>query len=260
MGLAGKIIPNLGRAARDPVRAVKLGWRRLFPFGIKPKDTEAYRIGSWSYGKLDRVKPENAFANIKTAEVRLLNVFDRVTDLSADPYELMLLCALASSHGATRLLEIGTYDGNTTLNLAANTPDNAMVTTMDLPEDWDGKLQIDVPAMMVNVTDRNTVGRQYLNTPYADKIQQVYGDSARVDWSQLGGPFDFVFIDGCHHYDYVKSDTKNAIKHTRPGGLIVWHDYGMIEDVSRVVDEVAESLNVVALSGTRLVVGSNPKA
>ena len=49
--------------------------------------------------------------------------------------------------------------------------------------------------------------------------------------------FGLVFVDGCHAYDFVHQDTANALRYLRPGGLIVWHDYGMLKDVSRVVDE-----------------------
>jgi hypothetical protein len=53
----------------------------------------------------------------------------------------------------------------------------------------------------------------------------------------------------------VESDTRNALKVLAPGGIIVWHDYGMIPDVSVVVDRFARELgnmNFAALEGTRL--------
>jgi len=40
------------------------------------------------------------------------------------------------------------------------------------------------------------------------------------------GPFDLIFIDGSHYYEYVKSDTQNALGCLTAGGLVVWHDYG----------------------------------
>lgn len=68
-------------------------------------------------------------------------------------------------------------------------------------------------------------------------------------------PFDLVFIDGCHHYEYVKKDTQNAIKYLKSGGMIIWHDYGMVRHVSKVVDETAKRLKINAIQGTRLAVG-----
>jgi hypothetical protein len=46
----------------------------------------------------------------------------------------------------------------------------------------------------------------------------------------------------------------------KPGGLIVWHDYGMIEDVSRAVDEWSREtgISVSIVTGTRLAVAKMP--
>ena len=38
---------------------------------------------------------------------------------------------------------------------------------------------------------------------------------------------DILFIDGDHHYESVKSDTKNAFSLLKDeNSIIVWHDYG----------------------------------
>ena len=111
------------------------------------------------------------------------------------------------------------------------------------------------PKELRNITNRKIVGQRFLNTPHQKKITQVFGDSSAIDWAKLPGPFDIVFIDGCHSYDYVAKDTQNALKYTRPGGLIIWHDYGYVKDVSDVVDKSAGKINVSAIAGTRLAVG-----
>jgi len=36
--------------------------------------------------------------------------------------------------------------------------------------------------------------------------------------------FDFIFIDGLHHYDQVKKDILNSIKFLNEGGIIIMHD------------------------------------
>jgi hypothetical protein len=67
-----------------------------------------------------------------------------------------------------------------------------------------------------------------------------------------------IFIDGCHTEKYVESDTRNALQQLAPGGIIVWHDYGMVPEVSKVVDRFAcESgqMKFAALEGTRLAIG-----
>ena len=245
----------LSRAVRNPKQGLELFWRRLFPFGIKPKDPEAYRIGSWSFGRLPREPVTQIFPGIKSVEVRLLRAFDRDPWTSLDSGEALILCALAKFSEAKKIAEIGTFEGNTALNLAANTAPDALIFTIDMPPDWNGHLGMKVPDIKVNVTEGSKIGVQFKDTEYVGKIRQILSDSASLDWNRLPVPLDLVFIDGCHDYAYVQKDTTNALQFLRPGGLIVWHDYGMYEDVSRVVDETGGKIPTRAVRGTRLAVG-----
>jgi predicted O-methyltransferase YrrM len=222
---------------------------------IAPKDGEGTRMCSWVYGSLPRLKVTEVFPRIRDVNVEIHRAFDRKIETSIDAYEIFVLCAVIKSLGAKRILEIGTFDGNTALNLAANSPPDAAVTTIDLPPDWDGEMGMSVPEACVNVTKRHKVGIQFQNTPFARKITQVFGDSAKLDWSRLPAPFDVVFIDGCHYYEYVKKDTQNALRYLKADGVVIWHDYGMIRDVSHAVDETAARIEVKAIRGTRLAVG-----
>lgn len=238
-----------------PKHAAGYVLRRAVPFGIPFKDLEAYRITTWHHGRLPRTHLTQVFPGIESVSVNLLNLYQRKTGLSTDAGELMALCAIERFMNAKNIVEIGTYDGNTALNLAANLPHAGRVTSIDLPPDWDRQFVYDVPNSHWNVTDRGKIGIQYRGTPYEGRIRQVLGDSAKVDWQALDPPFDMIFIDGCHYRDYVQADTENALKHLRMGGVIVWHDYGDIKDVSRVVDETAKRITVRAIRGTRLAVG-----
>jgi predicted O-methyltransferase YrrM len=174
--------------------------------------------------------------------------------------EAVCLCAIARHLHARRILEIGTFDGNTALALAANLEDGGGVTTVDLPRDFDPArdrtaLAIEEP---INLTSRDRVGAQFRNHPLASRVRQVFGDSATLDWKALGGPFDLVFIDGCHDAAYVDADTRHAMEVLATPGAVVWHDYGQFRDVSTVVDRIARetrALDVFAIAGTRLAVG-----
>lgn len=242
-------------AAKQPVQGLKLFWRRLFPFGIKPKDPEAYRIGSWSYGRLPREPVGKIFPGIEQVDVCLQRAFDRDPWISLDNNEALILCALAKHLKAKKIVEIGTFKGNTALNLAVNTAPDALIYTVDMPPDWGGKMEIKVPGLKVNVSDGSRIGSHFHNSEYAGKIIQIFSDSASLDWGRFPLPLDLVFIDGCHDYAYVQKDTDNALRSLRPGGLIVWHDYGMYDDVSRVVDETSRKITTKAIRGTRLAVG-----
>ena len=226
--------------------------RRAIPFAMPFKDMEAYRLCTWRHGSLPRIPITEIFPGIEKVDVSMRNIYNRTVGTSVDAEEILDICAIERFIKATRILEIGTFDGNTALNLAANTP--GTVTTVDLPDDWNGELKYDVPKDYINVTNPAKVGMQYRGSPEEQRITQVLADSAKLDWRNLGGQFDLIFVDGCHHYDYVKQDTENALAHLKNGGVLIWHDYGMIKDVSKVVDEVAKKIPVAIIRGTRLAV------
>ena len=244
--------------------------KQMFPWGIMAespegyltvsRDRETFRNGNWNHGELPRVPLVQIFPELTNGNLAISNAFSGVPGTSLDAQEIVVLAAITRMLGARRILEIGTYDGNTTLNLALNSPPDAMITTLDLPQNWDGTLALDIPDSAVNVLDGNgervEIGRQYKSHPEVlSKIVQVFCDSATIDWEQFDGPFDLIFIDGCHDYTYVKADTKNAVANLRPGGVVVWHDYAAMQDVSRLVDEISASMHVNSISGTRFAVG-----
>jgi predicted O-methyltransferase YrrM len=216
----------------------------------------------WFTGTLPRVPLSSILPGVEQVEVLLPRAFDRKTgktaSISVD--EASHLGAIVKCTGASKALEIGTSDGNTALVLAANLAADGKVVTVDLPPDFDVAQQqsLAYSDVELNLTPRDQLGRQYSGHRLSSRIKQVYGDSARLNWSELGGPFDLVFIDGCHAEAYVRLDSQNALKQLAPGGVIVWHDYGMIPDVSTVVDQFAREgapMKVYALEGTRLAVG-----
>jgi len=220
-------------------------------------DPEGTRISKWGFGKLKREYITEIFPEITKVDIEIIGPFRRQLDMSLDTLEICFLCSLAKYIDAKNILEIGTYDGNTALNLASNTADDAKIFTVDLPLDWDGNFFAQVPDKVDNSSEPSLRGAQFVGGPYASKIELVLCDSAILDYGEFGTKFDLFFIDGCHVYEYVKIDTENAIKHTRKGGLIVWHDYGYIDPVSAVVDEYADQLQVRSIRGTRLAVGIN---
>jgi hypothetical protein len=253
--LSQNVMNSWKHAMAAPRHAMIFALRRALSFGIPSKDLEAYRITTWHHGRLPRVHISSILPGIESVSVTLFKLYERKIGLSIDAQELMILCAIEKFIVAKNVLEIGTYDGNTALNLAANLSGDGQVTTVDLPPDWNGRFLYDVPDGFWNVTDRSRIGIQYRHTQYEGRIRQVLGDSAGIDWRALNPPFDLVFIDGCHYREYVKKDTENGLKHLRTGGVIVWHDYGDLKDVSRVVDETAGRITIHAIRGTRLAIG-----
>ncbi len=252
--MARRVRSAIVKSARNPVTAWRVLWPRYGPFAAKAPDNEFRRAIRWSFGDLKREPMNAVFPEIEATAVQVVRSYDREPLLSMTPAEVLAIGAMVRALQPRRILEIGTFEGNTTVNLAANAPANARVFTLDLPPDWSRRYKLDVPDMQSNAATGNHTGRQFTDTPYAERITQLWGDSAQFDWDHLA-PLDFILIDGCHTYKYAVADTRNALRVIRPGGTIVWHDYGMLEDVSRAVDECSRRISVRAIQGTRLAVG-----
>ena len=252
--LAKRTRNAVAKIARNPVTAWRMLWPRYGPFAAKAPDAEFRRAIRWSFGGLEREPINAVFPGIEHADVRVVRSYDREPLLSMTPAEVLAVGAMVSFLEPRRLLEIGTFEGNTTVNLAANAHSAAHVFTLDLPPDWGRRYALDVPDIHYNAATGIHTGRQFIASGYADRVTQLWGDSAEFAWDEYG-PFDFILIDGCHTYEYAVSDTRNAIRVLRPGGAIVWHDYGMLQDVSRAVDECSRHIKARAIQGTRLAVG-----
>jgi predicted O-methyltransferase YrrM len=140
--------------------------------------------------------------------------------------ELAVIVDLARSRHAERVFEIGTFDGRTTVNLAAALPDHGLIYTLDLPAEMADATTFKLARDEDAFVKKPSPGGHFAGTPEAAKIIQLLGDSAVFDFTPYTGTMDMVFIDGSHAYDYVISDSMKALTLLKPtGGLILWHDY-----------------------------------
>lgn len=152
-------------------------------------------------------------------------------------FELLVLVELIQTSKPMACFEIGTFDGRTTLNMAANTPEETLIYTLDLPRDQMGRTVFPLDPLDLDVLDKEMSGVRYRGTAWENKVQQLYGDSANFDYTPYQGKIDFVFIDGSHTYEYVLSDSRNAITLLRGGkGIILWHDYTTWPEVRKAVN------------------------
>jgi len=94
---------------------------------------------------------------------------------------------------------------------------------------------------------------------YSDEINHkketiLCGDSASegvIKQAQELGPFDCVFIDGNHSYEYVKLDLENYAPLVRTGGIIALHDANFEGDrygTPRVVRESSHNWEKISHS------------
>jgi len=136
------------------------------------------------------------------------------------PYEQLVLAALVRHLRPRRLVEFGTAHGQGTYALAANSPDDARIRTVDLARlsDYSAKC----------MRGDNDLGRCLRDSPYAAKVSQLLrtgpGDLP-APLPDLRGMCDFFFIDGDHSYQGVREDTLAALDLAGDGAVFLWHDF-----------------------------------
>ena len=176
---------------------------------------------------------------------------------ASETADIVSLCMLAHLTNPRVVFEIGTLDGHTALHLALNIADDAVVYTLDLPTERTAANT----TLPTTVTDRaqierRTEGRDYLfaDSSVEHKITCLIGDSANFDFSPYYGIVDLFFVDGAHSYDYVRSDTLNALRCCHPGSVVAWHDFGRrgVNGVSRWLLELAHAISMYAIPGGSL--------
>ncbi|MBV8457354.1 MAG: class I SAM-dependent methyltransferase [Acetobacteraceae bacterium] len=150
---------------------------------------------------------------------------DDFTDGNISGFELEVINRLIASKDPELILEIGTFDGRTTLNLAANSRPDARIYTLDLPPAKMHHTALPLEAGEQLFIDKAASGTRFAGTDVAPKITQMFGDSAAYDFRLFSGKIDLVFIDGSHAYEYVRRDSATAMNLLRQGGIILWHDY-----------------------------------
>lgn len=182
--------------------------------------------------------------------------------------ESCLLVALLKIISAKTIFEIGTFNGNTTLLLAANSPEDAVITSLDLPPDGIAEVEehkLDLQDANQNDQYLRQVFKQrgvfYLQRASAQMRSKVRLISCNsVDFDPVATNFacsqDMVFIDGGHDYATIKNDTEKALQMLRPDGIVVWHDYlsQIHTDVELYLQHLASERRIISIGSTMLCI------
>ncbi len=129
--------------------------------------------------------------------------------------DLRAMLALQNRFQPERCLEIGVHDGHTAALMLAECPWIKEYVGLDVTRNpTSGNI---VPAVVGELArDDERFGA--VSSPHGTKD---------LGETELVGPFDWIFIDAGHNYDQVAFDTTWAAARVRPGGLLVWHDFGV---------------------------------
>ncbi len=150
--------------------------------------------------------------------------------------DLALLRSLAKSFDECDYLEIGTWRGESIVNVAADAKQCVSVSLS--PED-----------IIARGIDVKYARLQGLLINDQKNIKIIHADSRQFDFSSLQQKFDLIFIDGDHSYEGVKSDTQQVYKLLKDdNSMIVWHDYGYNPETPRysVIAGILDGLPIEA--------------
>ena len=190
------------------------------------------------------VPPVDA-ANLMDPDLPIILRYYTFVSGSLTPWERVVLSGLVKRLEPKTCLEIGTFDGRTTWNIAANAPEDSVIYTFDLPQEHLEKTELSIDELDRPYIDKQESGLQFKGSEYETKIKQLFGDSATFDFSPYHEEMDFIFIDGSHSYEYVKNDSEVALKLRRSEeSLLLWHDYNRPKEWPGLIQGIDEMYKV----------------
>ncbi|MEI6754173.1 MAG: class I SAM-dependent methyltransferase [Paludibacter sp.] len=177
---------------------------------------ESYLLKKYRKIQLPTVDINNFLQN-GTTEVNHFTFLDGSSLLT----DLALLKSVAASYKKCDYMEIGTWRGESILNVADT---GANCTSVNLsPED--------IIAMGMNEKYAHLHG---CLIPDENNIKSVYANSLTFDFGSLNQKYDLIFVDGDHSYEAVKSDSAKVYELLKDdNSMIIWHDYGYNPETPR---------------------------
>jgi predicted O-methyltransferase YrrM len=181
---------------------------------------------------------------------------DAIIPLSQWSYGVAPLCdvqaiaLLVKRYQPLNLFEFGTFTGQTSLVLMLNASTQSTLWTLDLPQ---VSRESTVGLHWERDIEEAAVGSSFRNHECSGRIVQLLEDSLTFDVTPYINTMDLVYVDACHDYEHVKSDTEKAVQMCKNGGIVVWHDVNPgCQDVMRLVGEVSKTLPVSVVSNTNV--------
>jgi predicted O-methyltransferase YrrM len=178
--------------------------------------------------------------------------------------ELCKICLIVRYFRPKRILELGTYNGMTTLQMALNAPRGSIVYTLDLPEQAATKFELSKLDWYVSKNLKEKFGTStgsYFKGRSDVNIVQLLGDSTTFDYSSTGGSFDLIFIDAAHDYRSKSIDSENAFRLINKNGVVIWHDFTSPAnpEVTKYIADISIHRRIVHLRNTFLALFWNQK-
>lgn len=152
----------------------------------------------------------------------------------------MGLYNLFKEKGTITGVEIGVHEGVNATFLLETLPNLNLVgiDPYDSYIDWNG---LDINYNYGEFMAVKLKGEEVESKFERFKILKLTSDDAVSEFED--NSLDFVFVDGLHTYEQTLQDCINYLPKVKPGGIIGGHDYGIIADVTKAVNEFSAMHN-----------------
>jgi hypothetical protein len=198
----------------------------------------------WKYNKLpwrpnfriESVPVQKLFPAIDfTRSLEILHLMPR--DLGVMPHELMILAHVIRHYRPERVIEFGTAEGRTAVNIAHHLPAESEVVTLNHPP----------------TPGEGDVGYFYWDHPAKTKIKQIFSDVEVWDSVAYRASAEIVFCDAPDRQPGLGAEAAQAFTVVKPGGIIFRHDYLTAEGPTLFWNEIAKELPVRHIQDTALL-------
>ena len=144
--------------------------------------------------------------------------------------------------------EVGVFKGKMSINLLESMPELKLLYLVDRWKKYRDKEAKNDPSGKITLFDKkfwDVTYKRFLKSilPYKDRVKIIRSSSRKAAELVDDNLLDFVFIDGDHSYEGVKSDIKSWSKKVKKGGYICGHDYTRA-GVNKAVNEFFDKIEI----------------
>ncbi len=144
-----------------------------------------------------------------------------LTDINNRKYlDLLVLSYIAANVPNGKMLDIGTYYGNSAARMAINSPNSTVFTVNIHPKD---KTKTKAKAV-TEILSEDKIGSFYKKYNL-NNIKQIFADTLTWEIPDEINDLQLVYIDGCHDTRYVINDSLKIYDRVVKNGYILWHDF-----------------------------------
>jgi len=132
---------------------------------------------------------------------------------NSEPDVCQFIGSLIKMNGYKNVLEIGVFEGETSVKMIEALPIGGKYTGIDIND--------------YRKLDFNKAGKGW---------NFILGESIKVLANMPEHHFDFIFVDGDHSWENILPEFKEIERVIKPGGVIAYHDSIHIADVKKLIE------------------------